>query len=288
MPVLAYPTPTFDAKTILQAPGYRPVGKSGCAVPTVQPNEPTAAVFVNKRAYNSRGYTGTRAEKFIQDNQFLNAKRAPGVYPLSKPGTEGLGNVGDSAPQPRPTFDAPANGDFQRILAIMNSKGNSITGGGLSAGELRLIAEKRDRMTAKHEVGHDTGKDVVSDFSDTQRALAKERRIANAVSLGFTREEATKAYNDLRSIEAKDALFVQQSVSTRLYDLIDSKVGGTQNGRYRNNDESALFLASQSGSRMGRDFKATTTLEGIKEAGYKGRIPGSKNKPKLLPSDIKF
>ena len=248
--MLAYPTPTFDAKTIRQAPGYRPAGKAGATIPTIQPNEPTAAVYVNKKAYNSRGYTGTRAEKFIQDNQFQPVKRAPGVYPLSKPGTEGLGNVGDSAPQPRPTWDAPANGDFQRILAIMNSKGNEITGGNLSAGELRYLAEKRDRMTAKHEVGHDTGKAVVSDFSDTQRALAKERRINNAMALGFTREEALAAYNSLRANEARDALFVQQDPSARLADLIDSKMGGTQNGRYRNNDESALFLASQAGAQL--------------------------------------
>tara|TARA_R110000868_G_scaffold1210_3_gene9232 strand:- start:1291 stop:2163 length:873 start_codon:yes stop_codon:yes gene_type:complete len=281
MPILAYPTPTFDAKTIRQSPGYRPVGKSGNTIPTIQPNEPTAPSCVNKRAYNSRGFTGNRADKFIQDNQFLPVKRAPGVNPLSKPGTEGLGNLGDSVPQPRPTFDTPKNGDFQRILAIMNSRNNDITTGNLSAGEVRLLAERADRMTAKHEVGHDSGKSVISDFADTQRAMARERRIRNAEAQGFTRQEAVKAYDELRESEAKKALFVQQDVSTRLADLIDSKLGGaSQNGKYRNTDESALYLASQAGARMGRDFKATTTLEGIKEAGYKGRIPGAKNRPK--------
>jgi hypothetical protein len=49
----------------------------------------------------------------------------------------------------------------------------------------------------------------------------------------------------LRDEEAKTALFAQQSLSTRLYDLIDSKLGGSQDGSTPGNDESALFLASR-------------------------------------------
>jgi hypothetical protein len=278
--MLAYPTLLFDAKTILQAPGYRPVGKAGATVPSKQPNDPTAPVFVNKRAYNSRGYTGTRAEQFIQDNQFLPVKRAPGVYPLSTPGTEGLGNLGDSVPQPRPTFDTPKNGEFQRILAVMNSKDNDITGGKLSAGEIRLLAERKDRMTAKHEVGRDDGKQVVSDFADTQRAMARETRINNAVSQGFTREEAVKAYDSLRENEAKKALFVQQDVSTRLADLIDSKLGGTQTGSSPGNDESALFLATrkQVGARVPPQMiDYLQTMGSLRAGGFTGRSMRSLN-----------
>jgi hypothetical protein len=39
------------------------------------------------------------------------------------------------------------------------------------------------------------------------------------------------------------ALGTQESVAHRFADLVDSRLGGTQNGEYRNNDESALYLA---------------------------------------------
>lgn len=242
--MLAYPTPLFDAKTIRQAPGYRPLGKSGSVQYEPQPEANTPESIVSRKAYNSRGFTGTRATKFIQDNQFLPVKRAPGVNPLSKPET--VGNVFDAAPQPRPKFDAPANADMQRILSIMNNPANDVTGAPLTAGQIRLLAERQDRATAKHEVGGmDGGARVVSDFAETQNALKRETQIRNAMAQGFTREEAVKAYEKVREKEAEKSLLQQQSVSQRLTDLVDSKLGGSQDGRYPGNDESALYLATR-------------------------------------------
>jgi len=244
MKILAYPTPTNKLHTIGEAPSFRPLGRTGVSAPLeVQPNDPTPLSCVNKKAYNSRGYTGTRASKFIQDNQFLPVVRAPGVYPLSTPGVEGLGNVGDSAPQPRPGFAEPMNGDFQNILNILNKPDNGFTSSNLSSGQLRLLAEQREKATSKPEVGVNAGERVATDFADTRKAMMKEQRIRNAVAQGFTRAEAESAYAKLRDREAEVALGTQESVSSRFADLIDSRLGGTQDGVYRNNDESALHLA---------------------------------------------
>jgi len=257
--MLAYPTPLFDAKTIKQAPGYRPIGKSGSVKYDPQPEANTPESIVSRKAYNSRGFTGTRASKFIQNNQFLPVKREPGVNPLSKPGT--VGNVFDAAPQSRPKFDAPANADMQRILSIMNSPLNDVTGGSLTAGQIRLLAERQDRATAKHEVGGmDGGARVVKDFADTQLAMKRETQIRNAMAQGFTREEAVKAYEKVREKEAERSLLLQQSVSQRLTDLVDSKLGGSQDGRYPGNDESALYLATRREPKGGRKKAALESI----------------------------
>ena len=243
MKILAYPTPTNKLQTIGEAPSHRPLGRTGAYEFQVQPNEPTPLNCVNKKAYNSRGYTGTRASKFIQDNQFLPVDRAPGVYPLSTPGTEGLGNVGDSAPQPRPGFAQPMNGDFQNILNILNKPDNGFTSSNMSSGELRLLAERREKATNKPGAGGSAGVKVATDFSDTRKVMMKEQRIRNAEAQGFTRAEAEQAYAKLRDREAEAALGTQESVASRFADLIDSRLGGSQDGEYRNTDESALHLA---------------------------------------------
>jgi hypothetical protein len=243
MKILAYPTSTNKLQTIGEAPSHRPLGRTGAYEFQVQPNEPTPLNCVNKKAYNSRGYTGTRASKFIQDNQFLPVDRAPGVYPLSTPGTEGLGNVGDSAPQPRPGFAQPMNGDFQNILNILNKPDNGFTSSNMSSGQLRLLAERREKATNKPGAGSSAGVQVATDFADTRKVMMKEQRIRNAEAQGFTRAEAEQAYAKLRDKEAEVALGTQESVSSRFADLIDSRLGGSQDGAYRNNDESALYLA---------------------------------------------
>lgn len=243
MKILAYPTPTNKLHTIGEAPSHRPLGRTGAYEFQAQPNEPTPLSSVNKKAYNSRGYTGTRASKFIQDNQFLPVDRAPGVYPLSTPGTEGLGNVGDSAAQPRPGFAQPMNGDFQNILNILNKPDGGLGGPNMSAGQVRLLAERREKLTRKPEAGSSAGVQVATDFANTRKVMMKEQRIRNAEAQGFTREEAEKAYAKLRDREAEVALGTQESVASRFADLIDSRLGGTQDGEYRNNDESALHLA---------------------------------------------
>jgi hypothetical protein len=243
MRILAYPTPTNKLQTIGEAPSHRPLGRTGAYEFQAQPNDPTPPNCVNKKAYNSRGYTGTRASKFIQDNQFLPVKREPGVYPLSTPETKGLGNLGDSAPQPRPGFAQPMNGDFQNILNILNKPDGDLGGSNMSAGQVRLLAERREKLTRKPEAGSKEAIQVATDFADTRKVMMKEQRIRNAEAQGFSREEAEKAYAKLRDREAEVALGTQESVASRFADLIDSRLGGTQDGAYRNNDESALHLA---------------------------------------------
>jgi hypothetical protein len=255
MKILAYPTPTNKLQTIGEAPGHRPLGRTGAYEFQVQPDNPTPLNCVNKKAYNSRGFTGTRASKFIQDNQFLPVKRAPGVYPLSKPGVEGLGNVGDSAPQPRPGFAQPLNGDFQNILNILNKPDNGFTSSNMSSGQIRLLAERRDKMTRKPEDGGKGAIQVATDFADTRKVMMKEQRIRNAEAQGFTRQEAETAYAKLRDREAEVALGTQESVASRFADLIDSRLGGDENGANRNNNQSALYLAYAGGKQEMRTVK---------------------------------
>jgi hypothetical protein len=246
--MLAYPTPTFDAKTILEGPGHRPLGRGASYVfpTTASPKSPEGCV--NKKAYNSRGFTGTRAEKFIQDNQFLQEKRAPGVNPLSVPGF--TGNEFEGGYAGRPTFAEPKNGQMLQMLDVLNNRGDARHGADLSPAQTKFITEQTMKA-ATPQVG---GEQVATDLADTQRAMTKEKRIRNAQAQGFSRQEAESAYNKLRDEEAKTALFAQQSLSTRLYDLIDSKLGGSQEGSTPGNDESALFLATRSGPPAPRRF----------------------------------
>jgi len=324
MKILAYPTPLNILNTIGEAPSFRPLGRTGAYEFQAQPNDPTPLSLVDKKAYNSRGYTGTRASKFIQDNQFLPVDRAPGVYPLSTPGTEGLGNVGDSAPQPRPGFAQPINGDFQNILNILNTPDNGLSGTNLSSGQVRLLAERREKLTRKPEAGSSAGVQVARDFADTRANLLKEQRIANAEAQGFTRAEAEAAYAKLREREAATALFQQESVAHRFTDLVDSRLGGVEDGAFPSNNESAKYLAYAGGkqelrtvkemlftaarSKAIREQQAATTIQGafraaanrppeqavaaaIQEAVAKrrGRPPGAKDKaPRERPSGLSY
>ena len=256
MKILAYPTPTNRLNTIGEAPSHRPLGRTGVSAPLeVQPNDPTPMSCVNRKAYNSRGYTGTRATKFIQDNQFLPVVRAPGVYPLSTPGVEGLGNVGDSAPQPRPGFAEPMNGDFQNILNILNKPDNGFTGSNMTSGQVRLLAERREKATYKPESGGTAGVQVARDFADIRANMLKEQRIANVEAQGFTRAEAEAAYEKLREREAQTALFQQESVASRFANLIDSRLGGVEDGQFPSNNESAKYLAYAGGKQELRTVK---------------------------------
>ena len=237
--MLAYPTPTFDAKTILEGPGHRPLGRGASYVFPTTASPMSPAGCVNKKAYNSRGFTGSRAEKFIQDNQFLQEKRAPGVNPLSVPGY--VGNEFEGGYAPRPTFAEPKNGQMLQMLDVLNNRSDARHGADLSPAQIKFITEQTMKA-ATPQVG---GEQVATDLANSQRAMTKEVRIRNAMAQGFTRQEAESAYNKLRDEEAKTALFAQQSLSTRLYDLVDSKLGGSQDGSVPGNDESALFLASR-------------------------------------------
>lgn len=237
--MLAYPTPTFDARTIRQAPGFRPLGKAGETVPCDEPVAITPLSKVNKHTANG-GYVGTRARNFIQNNQFLNEKYDPVKgTPLSKVGS--VGNVGDQfISAGRPTMAEPKNEELRLILNILDGKPIAEEQKGrLTAGQVRALGRKSDRLTKEKP----TTLPIIDDLSDAQDALKKSTRIKNALAQGFSIDEAEKAYTRLREKEAEKALFLQQDTSVRLYDLIDSKVGGDPNPLTAGNDESALGLA---------------------------------------------
>ena len=244
--MLAYPTPTFDAKTIRQAPGFKPLGKSGQTIPCDEPVAVTPENKVNRHTTNG-GYVGSRARNFIQNNQFLNSKYDPEKgTPLSKVGS--VGNVGDQfISAGRPFMAEPKNEELRLIMNILDGKPLADEQKGrLTAGQVRALGEKSQKLAQrpKGEMG------IIDDLRDSQDALSKANRIRNAMAQGFTFEEASKAYEKLREREAEKALFQQQDTSVRLYDLIDSKVGGTQNPLTPGNDESALALAVGRNKRL--------------------------------------
>lgn len=237
--MLAYPTPTFDAKTILQAPGYRPLAKGGQTIPSEEPVAITPAVKVNKHTANG-GFVGSRARNFIQNNQFLNPKYDPMKgTPLSKVGS--VGNVGDQfISAGRPFMAEPKNEELRLIMNILDGKPIAEEKKGkLTAKQVRAMGEKSMKLNEKPkgEMG------IIDDLKDSQDALKEANRIKNAMAQGFTYKEAKGAYDRLREKEAEKALFQQQDTSVRLYDLIDSRVGGDPNPLVPGNDESALGLA---------------------------------------------
>lgn len=236
--MLAYPTPTFDAKTILQAPGHRPAGRGSQLVYQEQPEASTPLNLVNRHTANG-GFVGTRSKKFIQSNQFNTSENkydpTKGT-PLSKPGS--VGNVDTQAIGCSPKYAEPANGEMQAILNILNGKPVAPEYlGKLSAKQVESLTKK---STLRSE---DTTDKVVQDFADAREALRKDEMIRKAIRQGFSKEEAVSAYQKVRVREAEIALMKQEDPSVRLYDLIDSKVAGTQNGSIRGNDETGLFLA---------------------------------------------
>ena len=235
--MLAYPTPTFDAKTIRAAPGFRPLGKAGETVPSNEVVAETPLNKVNRHTANG-GYVGSRAKHFIQNNQFLNEKYDPVKgTPLSKVGS--VGNVGDQfIAAGRPYMAEPKNEELRLIMNILDGKPLSDEQKGkLTAKQVRAMGEKTEKLNQRPEAG------IIDDLADAQDALKKSNRIRNAMAQGFTLEEANKAYAKLREKEAEAALFKQQDTSVRLYDLIDSKMGGLQSPLVPGNDESALALA---------------------------------------------
>lgn len=240
--MLAYPTPTFDAKTILAAPGYRPIGKSGMTVPSNEPVAETPLNLVNRHTANG-GYVGSRAKHFIQNNQFLNEKYdyAKGT-PLSKPGS--VGNVGDQfIAAGRPFMAEPANEELRVIMSILNGKPVAEERQGrLTAKQVKAMGARSKKMTGKSERKDGTSA-LVSEISDTQKVMNKQRQIKNAMAQGFSKAEAEEAYEKVRVKQAEVALKKDADVSMRLYNVIDSKVSGNVSGNVPGNDESALYLA---------------------------------------------
>jgi hypothetical protein len=261
---LAYPTPTFNAKTILQAPGHRPIGTSSSSEFEKQPEANTPLSLVNRHTSNG-GFVGTRAKKFIQDNQWLTPHFDPTKgTPLSKPGS--VGNVDTQAIGVTPKYAEPANGEMRAILNILNGKstiGESV--GKLSAKQVESLQKKREGLRVA-----DTPRKIVEDFSDAREAVRKEEMIKKAIRQGFTKEEAIGAYAKLRQKEAEVTLMSEEDPSVRLYDLIDSKVAGTQDGSVRSNDETGLFLAKGANAVL------------VKKAQKKNEIMDNETDPKSV------
>ena len=130
----------------------------------------------------------------------------------------------------------PKNEELRLIMNILNGKAN------LKEHGTNLSAKMVESLGGKFK-SEDVAVSFADDFTNTQRTMRREARIDNAMKQGFSRAEAERAYDDLRTQEATKAMFQQQNTSVRLYDLLDSKLGGTQNGRVAGNDESALSLA---------------------------------------------
>jgi hypothetical protein len=154
--------------------------------------------------------------------------------------------------------------------------------------------------------------------------MMKEQRIRNAEAQGFTRAEAEAAYAKLRDREAEVALGTQESVASRFADLIDSRLGGVEDGAFRNNNESAKYLAYAGGkqelrtvkealftaarSKAIREQQAATTIQSAYRAAAnkppetslasaiveavakrRGRPPGAKDKnPRVRPSGLSY
>lgn len=232
--MLAYPTARFDAKTILQGPSYRPLGRGSCNVYEPQPEAVTPECKVNRGTKNG-GFVGNFSKNIPKDNQFMNKPYNPlNGTPLSHPGS--IGNVGDLAISIRPTMAEPKNEELRLIMNILNGKAN------LKEHGTNLSAKMVESLGGKFK-SEDVAVSFADDFTNTQRTMRREARIDNAMKQGFSRAEAERAYDDLRTQEATKAMFQQQNASVRLYDLLDSKLGGSQNGRVAGNDESALSLA---------------------------------------------
>ncbi len=277
--MLAYPTPTFDAKTILQAPGYRPAGRGSELVYEKQPEAVTPLNLVNRNTRNG-GFVGNIGKKFIQDpwcNPHFDPTKGT---PLSKPGS--VGNVGDQAiAMGRPHMAEPINAELNAIMSILNGK-TTVTEhkDKLSAKQLQSLEARKEKLAAK-----DGAFSAVKDFTDTKEALKYQQRIENAVKQGFTIEEAKTAYKKLRATEAETAMFLEQDPSTRLYDLIDSKVSGTQNGSIRGNDETGLYLAKGGNAVLVKKAQKLNSVMDNETDPKSVRGPGRPPKP---PAEVKM
>jgi hypothetical protein len=205
-----------------------------------QPEAITPDNVVNRRTRNG-GFVGSRAKHFIQNNQWNTSQDhydpTKGT-PLSKPGS--VGNVDTQAISIPPKYAEPENGELKAILAILNGKGVAEEHAGkLSAKQVASLGRKTEKLSGPRE----GGLKVIKDFSDARLAMRESEQIKGAMAQGFTEAEAKAAYRRVRDREAELALYKEQDPSDRLYDLIDSRVAGTQNGNYRGNDETGLFLA---------------------------------------------
>lgn len=223
--MIAYPTPTFDAKTIRSAPGYRPTGKSGMTMKTDQPEAETPLGKPNRKTRNGGYFNHGVIDDIPKKYDYANGT------PLSKPGA--AGNQVDTMLILQPRYAEPKNEMMMDILDILNAKViPDDRKGRLTVGQIKAL-EARQKKLGK--VGGMPPEKPLIDFAETQRQMNRLQKknimIKNAMDEGFTREEASKAYEKLRQEEVLTAMKKEQQPSEQLRDLLDSRYGTGEEGR---------------------------------------------------------
>lgn len=224
--MIAYPTPTFDAKTIRSAPGYKPTGKSGMTMKTDQPEAETPLGKPNKKTRNGGYFNHGVIDDIPKKYNYANGT------PLSKP--DANGNQLDTAMILQPRYAEPKNEMMMDVLNILNAKVISDERKGrLTAGQIKALDERQKKLQLpKGEAIKDS---PLIDFAETQRQMNRLQKknimIKNAMDEGFTREEASKSYEKLRQEEVLTAMKKEQQPSEQLKDLLDSKYGTGEEGR---------------------------------------------------------
>jgi hypothetical protein len=218
----------------------------------------------------------------MQNNQFNTSedKYDPTKgTPLSKPGS--VGNVDTQAITIPPKYAEPVNGEMKAILDILNGKptvGEHV--GKLSAKQIESLQKKREGLPVVN-----AARKIVEDFSDAREAMRKDEMIRKAMRQGFSKEEALNAYAKLRMREAEMTIMKEEDPSTRLYDLIDSKVSGTQDGSIRSNDETGLYLAKGGNAVLVKKAQARNAImddeTDPKSMGRRGRPPKPPQESKM-------
>jgi hypothetical protein len=219
--MIAYPTPTFDAKTIRSAPGYRPTGKSGMTMKTDQPEAETPMTKPNRKTKNG-GYfnLGARDDDIPKKFDYKNGT------PLSKP--DANGNQLDTMLILQPRWAEPRNDMMIDILDILNAKVISEERkGNMTAAQVRALDEQAKK---RGKAGAPIPESPLVDFVETQSQMRKESLIRNAMAEGFTREEAVKGYEKLRESEVVKALKKEQQPSEKLREVLASKYGTGEEG----------------------------------------------------------
>lgn len=219
--MIAYPTPTFDAKTIRSAPGYKPTGKSGMTMKTDQPEAETPMTKPNKKTRNGGYFNHGVIDDIPKKYNYANGT------PLSKPDADG--NQVDTMLILQPRYAEPKNEMMMDVIDILNGKIiPDDRKGRLTAGQVKALDARRKKLG---RVGGAPPEKPLVDFTETQRQMNKEKMIKNAMAEGFTREEALKGYNKLKEEEVVNALKKERQPSEQLREILDSKYGTGEEGR---------------------------------------------------------
>lgn len=196
MKLSEYGSPVFDAKGIREGPGYRPIGKSGSSAGYAVPQTATPAVMSTKGKHGD--YVGTRAKKFIQIPENKNKYDPTKGTPLSKP--DATGNDLDTALGLTPVYAEPINGTLVDVMTRVNNREYvEDFVGRLTASEI----DKAMKSKIKSETDNKKIENMVLDYIDAQAQQRKEGIVKGLQDKGFTKDEATKAYEESRKDDAK-------------------------------------------------------------------------------------